>query len=83
MTFTHITLYSLVIITSTFICRGRDNAVGIVTAYRLDSRGVRVRVPVGARFSHLHAIQTDSGAHPASYPMGTRDSFPGGKVAGA
>jgi hypothetical protein len=24
-----------------------------------------------------------SGAHPASYPMGTRGSFPGGKAAGA
>jgi hypothetical protein len=28
-------------------------------------------------------VQTSSGAHPSSYPMGTRGSFPGGKVAGA
>jgi len=27
-------------------------------------------------------IQTSSGAHPLSYPMGTRDSFPGGEAAG-
>jgi hypothetical protein len=27
--------------------------------------------------------QTSSGAHPASYPMGTEGSFPRGKVAGA
>jgi hypothetical protein len=29
-------------------------------------------------FSLHHRVQTGSGAHPASYPMGTRDSFPGG-----
>jgi hypothetical protein len=34
-------------------------------------------------FSLHHRIQNGSGAHPASYPMGTRDSFPGGKAAGA
>jgi len=38
---------------------------------------------VGAgNFSLHHHIQNGSGVHPASYPMGTRDSFPGGKVAG-
>jgi hypothetical protein len=31
----------------------------------------------------LHVIQTGSEAHPTSYPMGTGDFFPGGKVAGA
>jgi hypothetical protein len=35
---------------------------------------------VGAgNFSLHHHIQNGSGAHPASYPMGTRGSFPGGK----
>jgi hypothetical protein len=29
------------------------------------------RVPVGSRFSLLHVVQTGSGTHPASYPMGT------------
>jgi hypothetical protein len=29
-------------------------------------------------FSLHHRFQTGSGAHPASYPMGTRGSFPGG-----
>jgi hypothetical protein len=33
-------------------------------------------------FSLLHIIQTGSGAHPASYSVGTGVSFPGGKVAG-
>jgi len=34
-------------------------------------------------FSPHHCIQNGSEAHPASYPMGTRGSFPGGKAAGA
>jgi hypothetical protein len=42
----------------------------------LDGRGVGVRVPVEARFSPLHSVQTGSGAHPASYLMGTGGSFP-------
>jgi len=33
-------------------------------------------------FSHHH-VQNGSGAHPVSYPMGTRVSFLGGKAAGA
>jgi hypothetical protein len=60
----------------------RGSAVGIVTAYGLDDRGVGVRVPVGSGFSLLHIVQTGSGAHAASYPMGTGGSFPGGKAAG-
>jgi hypothetical protein len=32
--------------------------------------------------SPSHRVQTGSGAHPASYPMGTGSSFPGGKTAG-
>jgi hypothetical protein len=31
-------------------------------------------------FSLHHHIQNGSGTHPASYPMGTRGSFPGGKA---
>jgi hypothetical protein len=34
----------------------------------------------GGNFSLHHCVQNGSGAHPASYPMGTRSSFPGGKV---
>jgi hypothetical protein len=30
------------------------------------------------QFSLLHVIQTGSGAHPTSYPMGTWGFFPGG-----
>jgi hypothetical protein len=40
---------------------------------------LEVRVPAGARnFSLHHRVHTGSEAHPASYPPGTRGSFPGG-----
>jgi hypothetical protein len=45
---------------------------------------IGVPFPVGAgNFSLNHRVQTGSGAHPTSYPMGTRGSSPGGKAAGA
>jgi hypothetical protein len=38
---------------------------------------------VGAgNFSH-HRVKNGSGAHPASYSVGNRGPFPGGKAAGA
>jgi hypothetical protein len=43
----------------------------------------RVRIPTVQDFSLLHSAQTDSGVHPASYPIGTRGYFPGGKAARA
>jgi hypothetical protein len=43
---------------------------------------VRVPAEVG-HFSLHHSVQTGSGAHPASYTMGTSGSFSGGKAAGA
>jgi hypothetical protein len=59
-------------------------SVGIALGYGLDDRGSRVRFPARAgNFSLYHRVQNGSGAHPASYPMGTRGSFPGGKSAGA
>jgi hypothetical protein len=52
--------------------------------YRLDDRGSTVRFPARAgNFSLHHRVQIGSGARPASYPMGTRHSFRGGKAAGA
>jgi hypothetical protein len=65
------------------VVSSRDSAIGIATGYGLDGRGVGVRVPVGARFSPLHVDHTGSGAHPASYPIGTWGSSPGGKAAQA
>jgi hypothetical protein len=37
----------------------------------------------GWDFSPHHRVRTSSGAHQASYPTGTKGSFPVGKAAGA
>jgi len=43
-----------------------------------------VQLLAGAQnFSLCHHVLTGSGAHPASYLMGTRSSFLGGKAVGA
>jgi hypothetical protein len=52
-----------------------------VSDYGLDDRAIEVPSPTGAEdFSSSPCGQTGSGAHPASYPMGTGGSFPGGKA---
>jgi hypothetical protein len=64
--------------------KSRDSSVGIALGYGLDDRGSGVRFPAGAgNFSLHHRVKNGSGAYPASYPMGTRGFFPGGKAAGA
>jgi hypothetical protein len=50
-----------------------SSSVSVVTDYRLNDRGSTL----GLR------VQTGSGVHPASYPMGFGGPSPGGKVAGA
>jgi hypothetical protein len=63
--------------------KNRDSSVGRALGYRLDDRGSRVQLPAGAgNFSLHHRVQNGSGVHPASFPMGTRGSFPGVKRAG-
>jgi hypothetical protein len=63
--------------------RSRDSSVGIALGYGLDDRGSRVRFPAGTgNFSLHHRVQNGSEAHPASYPVGSKGSFPGGKAAG-
>jgi hypothetical protein len=53
-------------------------------SYGLDEGGSRLRFSAGTGNFSLHQrVQNGSGAHPASYPMGIRGSFPGGKAAGA
>jgi len=44
---------------------------------------IGVRIPAGAGKFFRHRVHTDSGAHPASYPMGTKASFPEDKAADA
>jgi hypothetical protein len=52
-----------------------------VSDYGLDDRAIEVRSPTGTEdFSSSPCVQTGSGAHPASYPMGTGGPFPGGEV---
>jgi hypothetical protein len=53
----------------------------IALGIELDDRGVHVPTGTG-NFSLHHRSQTGCGAHPVSYPMGTRGSFPRGKAAG-
>jgi hypothetical protein len=66
------------------IRQSRDSSVGIALGYGLNDRGSRIRFPAGAgNLSLHHRVQNGSGAHPASYPVGTRGSFPGSKAAGA
>jgi hypothetical protein len=52
-----------------------------VSGYGLDDRAIGVRSPAGAKdFSSSLCVQTGSGAHPASSPMGTGSPFPGDKA---
>jgi hypothetical protein len=77
-------IYLIFIALTTALFKSRDSSVGIVLGYELGDWGSRVRFPAGAgNFSLHHRLQNGSGTHPASYPMGTRVSFSGGKATGA
>jgi hypothetical protein len=53
----------------------------IVSDYGLDDRAIEVRSPAETKdFSSILCVQTGSGAHPASCPMGTGGPFPRGKA---
>jgi hypothetical protein len=59
----------------------QDGSVSIVMVCGLHGQGsIHGR---GKKFIFLHSIQTYSGAHPATYPVGTRGFFYGGKAARA
>jgi hypothetical protein len=63
--------------------KSRDSSVGTTLGYGLDDWGSRVRFLTGAGNYSLHRrVQNGSGAHPASYPRGTRGFFLGGKAEG-
>jgi hypothetical protein len=69
-----------------FFIRFLTTGVGIAQRYSagLPAGWSGFHVPTGARnFSLHHRVQTGPGAHSASYPMGRRGPFPGGKAAGA
>jgi hypothetical protein len=61
--------------------RSRVSSGSTVSDYGLDDRAIGVRSPAGVKdFSSSLCVQTASGAHPASYPMGTGGPFPGLKA---
>jgi hypothetical protein len=63
-----------------FSSRSRVSSGSIVSDYGLDDRAIGVRSPAGAKyFSSVLCVQTGSGAHPASCPMGTGVLSPGVK----
>jgi hypothetical protein len=61
----------------------RGSSVGIATAYGLHNRGIGVRVLVGPGMFTSPYRPTGSETHPASYPIASGGSFPGGKGTGA
>jgi hypothetical protein len=62
-------------------CMSLGSSGSIVSDYGLDDRMIEVRSPTGTDdFSSSPCVQSGSGAHPASYPMGTGGSFPGGNA---
>jgi hypothetical protein len=63
------------------LSKSRGSSGSIVSDYGLDDRAIRVRSPAGAKdFSCSLCVQTGSGAHPASCPMGTGGLSPGVKA---
>jgi hypothetical protein len=65
-----------------FVINSRRVSSGnIVSDYGMDDRAIGVRSPEGVKdFFSILCVQTGSGAHPASCPMGTGGPFPGGKA---
>jgi hypothetical protein len=77
-------LNNLIYLSFAISYQSRDISVSTALGYRLGDRGSRVPFPARAEnFSLHHRVQTSSGIHRAYYPMGSRDSFPGCKAAGA
>jgi hypothetical protein len=61
--------------------RSQGSSVSIVSDYGLDDRAIGVPSPEKARnCSSNLCVQTGSGAHAVSYPIGIGGTFPGGKA---
>jgi hypothetical protein len=82
-------VYGMIMTVTTIIMVFKGKGCRLDSSSSRDSAGVQagwsvVRVPAAAgNFSLHHRVQTGSGAHPTSYPMDTRGSFPRGIVVGA
>jgi hypothetical protein len=63
----------------------RDSSASIAARLRAGRSRFYISIPGGevGNFYLHHHVQNGSGVHPASYPMGTGGSFPGGEAAGA
>jgi hypothetical protein len=66
--------FSLWVLSAFISVMSRDSSVGIATGYGLDDRGSISGK--GRGFSLFNSVHTGSGAHTASYPMGTGGSLP-------
>jgi hypothetical protein len=71
----YVTVLSIIIISTQNKQQSRDSIINIAT------EGLEFQSWKDQEFSLLHVVQTGSGVHPTSYPMGTRGSFPGIKAA--
>jgi hypothetical protein len=60
----------------------RMNIMEFITLNKLNCSEIlnEIGKPQGKRMLENHRVQDSSGAQPASYPMGTRGSFPWGKA---
>jgi hypothetical protein len=68
----------------TIICWITRKSIKLISDGNTKGWMIGVRIPAGAgNFSLRQRVQTGSGAHLASYPMGTKGSFLGSKAAGA
>jgi hypothetical protein len=63
-----------------FISVRRGTSVNIVSRHGMDHRAIEVLSPVEAKTCSTLCVQTSSGAHPASYPMGSAGPFLGTKA---
>jgi hypothetical protein len=75
MPFSRLRTFSVVVVVI-IIINSQDSAVGIATSAWLDGRGSTPGKD--KRLSPLHSVETGSGDHPDSYPMGSRWLFPRG-----
>jgi hypothetical protein len=61
----------------------RDSAAGIAMTTGWTTEGSELESRQGKKCSPLRSVQTGSGLHPATCPMGTKGYFPGGNAARA
>ena len=67
---------SVVVRVTSFVLDDRDSVFVIVTSCGLDDTEIVVRLPaVAGDFSVPQKVQADSGAHSASYSVGTEEPF--------